>query len=109
MSQQNVGGRGADRVDLSLLSEMVGVRKGLEVMIEKGVTPTHETILALMETEKAVYVADSGFPHKEQALTLIIEAFQGGRLNVAELMRAMGIDARKVKPKAGFLRRLLGR
>ncbi len=109
MSQQVVGGQVADRVDLSLLSEMVGVRRGLTVMVEKGVSPTREVVLALMETEKAVYVADGGFPHKGQALTLIIEALQDGRVSVADVMKAVGIDASRVKPKAGFLKRLLGR
>lgn len=109
MSQQDADSRGADRIDLSLLSEMVGVRRGMAVMVEKGVEPTREVILALMETEKAVYVADGGFPHKEQALTSIIEAFQNGRLSVADLMRAAGIDATKVKPTGGFLKRLFGR
>jgi hypothetical protein len=109
MSQQDAGGGVADRVDLSLLSEMVGVRRGLAVMVEKGVAPSREVILALMETEKAVYVADGGFRHKEQALALIIAGFQDGRLSVADVMRAVGIDASKIKPRGGLLKRLLGR
>jgi|GEM_PF-2993154 len=106
MSQQDAGGISSDRVDLSLLSEMVGVRRGLTVMVEKGVAPTREVVLALMETEKAVYAADGGFPHKEQALTLIIAAFLDGRLSVSDVMRAAGIDASRVKAREGFLKRL---
>ncbi|MHB1317487.1 MAG: hypothetical protein ACYCYF_02590 [Anaerolineae bacterium] len=108
MSQQDVGGRDADRVDVSLLSEMVGVRRGLAVIVDKGVAPTREVVLAMMETEKAVYIADGGFPHKEQALALIIAAFQEGRLSVADVMRAVGIDTSRVKPRAGLLKRLFG-
>jgi hypothetical protein len=78
------------------------------VMLEKGVAPTREMVLALMETEKAVYATDGGFPHKDQALALIIAAFQDGRLSVADVMRAGGLDASKVKPRAGFLKRLIG-
>ncbi|MBN1400685.1 MAG: hypothetical protein JXA74_07600, partial [Anaerolineae bacterium] len=57
-----------NRPDLSLLGTMVGLRKGLGVMVEKGVPPTREMVLALMETEKAVYASDGGFIKKDQAL-----------------------------------------
>jgi hypothetical protein len=108
MLNEGTDGKVAERVDLSLLGEMVGVRRGLAVMLEKGVAPTREMVLALMETEKAVYATDGGLPHKDQALALIIAAFQDGRLSVADVMRAGGLDASKVKPRAGFLKRLIG-
>jgi hypothetical protein len=108
MLHDGTDGQAAGRVDLSLLSEMVGVHKGLAVMVEKGVAPTKEMVLALMETEKAIYASDGGFPHKDQALALIIAAFQEGRLSVADVLRAGGIDASKVKPRAGLLKRIFG-
>jgi hypothetical protein len=96
-----------NRPDLSLLETMVGMRRGLAVMVEKGVPPTRDMMLVLMETEKAVYASDGGFIKKDQALGAIIAAFQQGTLSVEDILGAAGIDPKTIRlPKGGFLKRL---
>ena len=99
------------RPDLSLLRDMVGMRKGLAVMLEKGVPPTREMVLVLMEAEKAIYASDGGFIQKDQALGKIIEGFQEGTFGLKDVLEAAGIDAKTVRlPKGGFsLKRLWDR
>ncbi len=96
------------RPDLSLLSEMVGMRKGLAVMVAKGVLPTPATVLALMESEKAIYASDGGFIKKDQLLGQIITAFQSGTFSVDDILKAVGIDPKVVKVRRGFFKRLFG-
>ena len=99
------------RPDLSLLRDMVGMRKGLAVMLDKGVPPTREMVLVLMEAEKAIYASDGGFVQKDQALGKVIAAFQQGTFGLKDILEAAGIDAKAVQlPKGGFsLKRLWDR
>ena len=101
----------AARPDLLLLDQMVGMKKGLALMAEKGVLPTRDMVLILMEVEKEVYASDGGFAKKDQALGKIIQAFQQGAVSVEELFRAVGIDPEAIQPaEGGFsLKRLFGR
>lgn len=97
--------------DLSLLSQMVGMKKGLALLAEKGVLPTREDVLILMEVEKEVYASDGGFEKKDQALGRIMQAFRQGNISVEELYRGIGIDPKAIRPpETGFsLKRLFGR
>jgi len=94
--------------DLSLLDQMVGMKKGLAVMAEQGVLPSREVVLALLEAEKEVYASDGGFANKDRALSEIITGFQQGAIGVEDLFRAAGIDPEMIQPpKGGFsLKRL---
>ena len=106
------GNIGTDaRPDLSLLRDMVGMRKGLAVMVAKGVRPTREMVLALMEAEKAVYASDGGFLKKDQALGKVIVAFQQGAFSVEDVLKAVGADLGASQlSKGGFsLKRLWDR
>ncbi len=97
--------------DLSLLNQMVGMKKGLALMAEKGVLPTRENVLLLMEVEKEVYASDGGFEKKDQALGKIMQAFKQGAISVEDLFRGVGIDPKAIRPpETGFsLKRLFGR
>ena len=99
------------RPDLSVLKDMMGMRKGLAVMAEKRVPPTREMVLVLMETEKAIYASDGGFIKKDQALGKILAAFEQGAFGVEDIIRAAGIDPKTIKlSKGGFsLKRLWDR
>ena len=106
------GNSGIDaRPNLSLLRDMVGMRKGLASMVEKGVQPTREMVLVLMEAEKAIYASDGGFMRKDQALGKIIVAFQQGAFSVEDVLKAVGADLGASQlSKGGFsLKRLWDR
>lgn len=94
--------------DVSLLDQMVGMKKGLALMVEKGVLPTREVVLVLMEAEREVYASHDGFAKKEQALGEIILGFQQGTVSVEDTLRAAGIDPEMTQtPKGGLsLKRL---
>jgi hypothetical protein len=94
--------------DLSLLDQMVGMKKGLALMAEQGILPSREVILALLETEKEVYASHGGFANKDRALGEIIAGFRQGTIGVEDLFRAAGIDPEMIQPpKGGFsLKRL---
>jgi hypothetical protein len=97
--------------DLSLLNQMVGMKKGLALMAEKGVLPTREMVLVLMEVEKEVYASDGGFAKKDQALGKIIQGFEQGAISVKDLFRAVGLDPAAIRPSGGgfSLKRLWAR
>ena len=106
------GNTGTDKgPDLSLLRDMVGMRKGLAVMLEKRVPPTREMVLVLMEAEKAIYASDGMFMNKGRALGKIIAGFQQGALSIEDIFKAVGIDPKAIQlPKSGFsLKRLWDR
>jgi len=90
-----------NRPDLSLIGQMVGMKKGLAVMVEKGVLPTREMVLALMVTEKAVYASDGGFRNKDQVLGKIIVGFEQGAVSVEDILRATGIDPKTIRVSEG--------
>ena len=98
------GNSGIDaRPNLSLLRDMVGMRKGLASMVEKGVQPTREMVLVLMEAEKAVYASDGGFMKKDQALGRIIAGFEQGAFSVEDILEAVGVELGKSQlSKGGF-------
>jgi hypothetical protein len=95
-STQAQSGPGA-KPDLSLLEQMVGIRKGLHVMVAKGVPPTREMVLALMETEKEVYASEGMFKRKNQALGKIIAGFEQGTYSVDDILRGAGIDPNTIQ------------
>ena len=106
------GNTGTDsRPDLSLLEEMVGMRRGLAVMRDKGVPPTREMVLVLLEAEKAIYASDGGFMKKDQALGKIIAGFQQGAFGIEDIFGAVGIDPKTFPlSKGGFsLKRIWNR
>ena len=97
--------------DLSLLKDMVGVRKALAELVARQASPDANTVAGVLEAELKVYAAEGKFIKKEMALREICDALSQGTIGVAAILEAAGVNG-ATAPKGnggGFFSKLLGR
>ena len=96
--------------DLSLLKDMVGVRKALADLVARKAPVDTATVAGILESELKVYAAEGKFIKKEMALREVCSALSQGIIGVNDVLQAAGVNG--AAPKAaggGFFSRLLGR
>ncbi|MGQ9682536.1 MAG: hypothetical protein ACUVX9_08375 [Anaerolineae bacterium] len=96
--------------DLSLLKDMVGVRKALADLVARKAPVDTQTLAGILEAELKVYAAEGKFIKKEMALREVCSALNQGIIGVKDVLEATGVNG--AAPKAaggGFFSRLLGR
>ncbi len=96
--------------DLSLLRYMVGVRKALTELVDRGQPLDKDAVLGILEAEQQTYARQGTFRQKEMALGEIVAALQQGSVGLEAVLEATGISREPKRAKAnGFsLRGLFG-
>ncbi len=77
--------------DLSLLKEMVGVRKALNALAKRKMPLDHDTVLAILEQQRDIYETEGIFKKKAMAIAEIADSLKQGTTSVAAVLEAAGI------------------
>ncbi len=76
--------------DLSLLKEMVGVRKALSARVTRKMPLDHDAVLAILEEQRRIYEAEGFFPKKALAIAEIADSLKQGTIDVGAVLAAAG-------------------
>lgn len=95
--------------DLSLLKEMVDVRKNLGRLVSQKQGLDKAAVLQILEAQQQAYEANALFLKKLIAIREIIAALKAGTVSVDAILQAAQVEPAP-KPAQGFsLSRLFGR